>query len=170
MLDWADFTIAEATAADSEVLLALRDEAAAWLQSLGIDQWHTGERPVAEWGHEGHGVYVLRHGADVAGTVTLVWEDPAIWGEQPVPAGYVHNLVVARSFAGQGLGRRLLQWAEDQVVSAGRSVVRLDCGAQNSLLRELYESAGYHWVRDKEFEGLPADQAVALFEKVLRPL
>ena len=70
----------------------------------------------------------------------------------PTRAGYVHNLIVARTLGGQGLGIGLLQWAEDYVTESGRSLTRLDCGAQNRGLRVLYESVGYQWVREEEEE------------------
>jgi len=90
-----------------------------------------------------------------------------IWGEQPVPAGYVHNLIVARPFGGQGLGFGLLQWAEDYVAESGRSLARLDCGARSRKLRDLYELVGYRWVRDRQYPWLEPDLALALYEKVL---
>jgi len=85
-----------------------------------------------------------------------------------VAAGYIHNLIVARSFAGQGLGRRLLQWAEDHVAASGRSLARLDCVVSNGELRHLYESAGYHWVSDREFPAESGLRPTALYEKTLR--
>ena len=167
MLDWSEFNVAEAKSADIGSVLALRDEAAQWLLSAGIDQWQPGEWPYA-WDHAPYDVYLLRHGAELAGTVTLLWEDQRIWGDEPVPAGYIHNLVVARAYGGHGLGRRLLQWAEDHVVASGRTVVRLDCVKGNRKLRDLYESVGFHWVRDKPFPQLGSDQGVALYEKLVR--
>lgn len=159
-------TVAAATPSDTKALAFLRDEAADWLLAQGINQWHSGERPVS-WDQPGHELFVLRHGPDIAGTVTILWEDPFIWGEQPGAAGYIHNLVVARPYSGQSLGRRLLQWAEDHIASSGRSVARLDCAKANLKLRELYESVGYHWVRDELFPELGADRGVALYEKTV---
>jgi GNAT superfamily N-acetyltransferase len=97
-----------------------------------------------------------------------LWDDPVIWGEQPVAAGYIHNLIVARPFGGQGLGVGLLQWAENYVAESGRSLARLDCGARSRELRDLYESVGYRWVRDQYYRWLEPGLALALFEKVLR--
>ena len=146
-MHWGECTVVEATDSDTNALLSLRDDAARWLLARGIDQWQLGESP-----------YSWERGGD----------DPVIWGEQPVPAGYVHNLIVARPFGGQGLGVGLLQWAENYVTKSGRSLARLDCGAQSRKLRELYESVGYRWVRDQQYAWLDPDLALALYEKVLR--
>ena len=169
-VDWGEFTVDVAAPQDASAFLRLRDEAAGWLSSRGIDQWRPGDFApswldtlIAE-----KRVFLLRHGEELAATVTVLWDDPFVWGEQEVEAGYIHNLIVARSFAGQGLGRRLLQWAEDHVAVSGRSLARLDCVVSNGELRHLYESAGYHWVRDGEFLAEFGLRPTALYEKTLR--
>ncbi|HML01359.1 MAG TPA: GNAT family N-acetyltransferase [Acidimicrobiales bacterium] len=143
-MEWGEFTVDVAAPEDVSAFLRLRDEAAQWLSSRGINQWKPREFAASwldkliaqEW------VFLLRHGEELAATVTVLWDDPFVWGEQEVAAGYIHNLIVARSFAGQGLGRRLLQWAEDHVAASGRSLARLDCVSSNGELRHRYESAG----------------------------
>ena len=167
VMDWGEFTVVEATDSDTDALLGLRDAAARWLLDRGIDQWRVGEIPYSWERGDDYFVFVLWHGEDRVGTVTILWDDPVIWGEQPVTAGYVHNLIVARPFGGQGLGLGLLQWAENYVAGSGRSLARLDCGARSRKLRDLYESVGYRWVRDQQYTWLGPDQALALYEKVL---
>ena len=167
-MDWGEFTVVGATDSDTDALLSVRDDAARWLSARGINQWRPGEIPYSWERGDDYFVFVLRHGRDRVGTVTILWADPVIWGEQPVPAGYIHNLIVARPFGGQGLGLGLLQWAEDYVAESGRSLARLDCGAQSRKLRHLYESAGYRWVRDQQYPWLEPDLALALYEKDLR--
>ncbi len=157
----------EAADSDIDALLQLRDDAARWLVARGIDQWRVGEIPYSWERGDEYFVFVLWHGKDRVGTVTILWDDPVIWGEQFVPAGYVHNLIVARAFGGQGLGLKLLQWAEHYVASSGRGLARLDCGAGSHKLRHLYESVGYRWVRDQQYPWLGPDQALALYEKDL---
>lgn len=172
MRDWGDFEVVAARPGDSAVLVGLRDEAARWLRSRGIDQWAPGSFP-ASWldpASAGAGVFVLRHGDSVAGTVTVSWHDPMVWDDDLVAAGYVGHLIVARAFAGQGLGRRLLQWAEDRVGASGRGLVRLDCPADNLALGALFESAGYYPVTVREVGEGPAVRLAALFEKILTPV
>jgi GNAT superfamily N-acetyltransferase len=168
VMDWGEFNVVEATDSDTSALLSLRDDAARWLLTRRIEQWRPGEIPYS-WERGGdYSVFVLWRGEDLVGTVTILWDDPVIWGEQAVPAGYVHNLIVARPFGGQGLGLGLLQWAEDYVAESGRSLARLDCGAWGRRLRDLYESVGYRWVRDQQYPWLEPNLALSLYEKVLR--
>jgi len=56
---------------------------------------------------------------------------------------YVHNLVVRRAWSHRGLGHQLLAWAEQQTAIAGRTFLRLDCFANNPILRKYYENAGF---------------------------
>jgi protein-tyrosine phosphatase len=166
-VDSSECRVVEAADSDIDALLNLRDDAARWLLARGIDQWQPGEIPYS-WERGGdYFVFVLWRGEERVGTVTILWDDPVIWGEQPVPAGYVHNLIVARPFGGQGVGLGLLQWAEDYVAQSGRSLARLDCGARSRKLRDLYESVGYRWVQDQHYPWLDPDLALALYEKDL---
>jgi protein-tyrosine phosphatase len=160
-----------ATAADAPVVAALRDELASWMQQREIRQWSPGEMPL-DWievciafGE----VYLISRDQQLVGSVTVVWADPLIWGERPEPAGYVHMLMVDRAFAGHGIGRSILEWAEGVIGASGRRVARLDCVAGNQSLRAYYEAAGYAFVGTKAFPELEWAGSTALYEKQLPP-
>jgi GNAT superfamily N-acetyltransferase len=97
-------------------------------------------------------------------TVTLQWEDPPLWGERPPDAGYVHRLAVRRRHAGEGWGRRLIDWAEERVAERGRPLLRLDCVAANSGLVRYYSGLGFRRVGDVRFRDLD----LARFERPVR--
>jgi GNAT superfamily N-acetyltransferase len=123
-------------------VVAVLSEAAAWLRLQGIEQWP--DPYPADWVEPSirrGETYLARDGTEVVGTITLRWEDPAFWGEQPPVAGYVHGVAVRRAFA--GLGPRLLAWADEQARAAGREVLRLDCRTDNPKLRAYYEGHGF---------------------------
>jgi hypothetical protein len=40
----------------------------------------------------------------------------------------------------------------------------------NRRLRDLYESAGYHWLGDKDFPAVAMARTTSLYEKTLRPV
>ena len=129
---------------DVDEIVAVLSEAARWLLARGIRQWpdpfprERVERLV------GRGdFYLASLDGEPAATLALLWSDPAFWGEQPEDAGYVHALAVKRTHAGRGLGARLLDWAEAQVVARGRTYLRLDCLAENDALRRFYEAQGF---------------------------
>ncbi|MFF7792934.1 GNAT family N-acetyltransferase [Streptomyces sp. NPDC007991] len=163
-----DLLIRPATEADLPTLVRLRDDAARWMLARGITgQWRPGELD------EEHFRQVMAHGevwlAEAGGAWELWWEDVAAWGPQPPVAGYVHRLMVDRSIAPPGTGRRLLEAAERRVAEAGRTRVRLDCLAGNAPLNAYYRGAGYRVVGLKE--GKPqqggAPKSFTLMEKEL---
>ena len=139
-------------------------EAAAWLRSRGIEQWPSPFR--ADWvapSIERGETYLVRENDAVAGTITLRWEDPAFWGEQPPVAGYVHGIAVRREFA--GLGPELLAWADEQVRAAGRGLLRLDCRTDNAELRRYYERHGFRYCGDATVH----DFRTSLYERRCSP-
>lgn len=153
--------------ADAEILLDLREAAAAWIRGKGVRQWEPGEVTVeqirvqiaaGEW-------FVHRPGGEIAGALRLLWSDPEVWGGRSDDAAYIHGLVIDRRFAGEGLGGRLLDWAAQRARDAGRPFLRLDCVETNDRLRRYYRDRGLREVGRRDFPG-PWHGAV-LFEKPL---
>lgn len=139
--------------AEADAVLAVLDEAAAWLSRRGIRQWPPSFR--REWMEpaltEGR-VLLARRNGSVAGTLTLEWTDP-LWTDASA-AGYLHRLAVRRAAA--GLGARLLTWAGTAVRGRDRGLLRLDCPAGNMPLRAYYDRAGFHHVGDVELSAAAA--------------
>jgi ribosomal protein S18 acetylase RimI-like enzyme len=152
--------VERATPEELEQVVAVLSEAAGWLRSRGIEQW---PHPYpAEWvaaSIERGETYLARLNGAVVGTITLRWDDPAFWGEQPPVAGYVHGVAVRREFA--GLGSELLEWADEQVRVEGRDLLRLDCRSDNERLRRYYEERGFEHRRDTTV----ADFRTSLYER-----
>ncbi|MEU8551969.1 GNAT family N-acetyltransferase [Streptomyces roseoverticillatus] len=158
---------------DLTELTRLRDDAARWQTSRGIDQWKPGQlgedhfRARLEDGE----VWIATHGPDgpVTGAWELWWDDPAAWGPQPPVAGYVHRLMTDRRTAEPGTGRHLLTEAERRIAATGRTLCRLDCLSSNPRLRDYYEAAGYTVVGEQRAKdgGLGSPYAVTLLEKRL---
>jgi hypothetical protein len=102
--------VTRATVSDAPAVRALRDELARWMVQRGIRQWSPGEMP-DEWIEvciAFGSVYLVSHDDRLIGSVTIVWDDPLIWGKQPEPAGYIHMLMVDRDVAGHGIVRSIL--------------------------------------------------------------
>lgn len=129
---------------DVDVLAAIEEEAAAWLRSRGIEPGKP-PRPFREIFAAsvaaGYSYLAERDGV-AAGKITLQTND-SLWADQPGEALYVHGLTVRRAFAGQEIGRALLRWADDQARARGKAYLRLDCNADNPVLRAYYERAGF---------------------------
>lgn len=152
---------------DVQRLRDLREAAAAWMRGQGIRQWEPGEVSDAqiqaqidagEW-------FVHRSDGGIQGGLRLLWSDLEVWGDRSDDAAYVHGLVIDRRFAGDGLGGRLLDWAEQRARHAGRSYLRLDCVETNVRLRQYYRGQGYREVGRRD----PGDGwwPVTLFEKLV---
>jgi GNAT superfamily N-acetyltransferase len=97
------------------------------------------------------------------GTITLQWADIPFWGERPPDAGYVHRFAIRRSYGGQGIGRRMIEWAGERTRGRGRYKLRLDCLTASQPLHRYYQSLGFHPVGEITQGGFPC----TLFEKPL---
>ncbi|WP_328494967.1 GNAT family N-acetyltransferase [Streptomyces sp. NBC_00414] len=136
---------------DVAKLLAFREEAAAWLSRIGSDQW---QRPypadkLLETIEAGT-VFMALDGDATAGTITLTPNAEAgLWTEQELkePSLFINKLTVARTHAGQNVGGRLLDWAEDRAYQAGAKWLRLDAWTTNQGLQAYYVRQGFEHVR-----------------------
>jgi len=131
--------------ADAAAIHALRRELEDWMAARGLDQWPVGSLPLerieaqvadGQW-------RVVRDDDGVRGAVRIVRHDPEYWGDDDPPALYVHGLMVARRAARTGLGRALVEWADEQARAAGATWLRLDHRESNPHLDEVYRSWGF---------------------------
>ncbi len=160
------YTVTRASEAAVPTLVALYEEAAAWLTARGLRQWvpgtYTSDEMVAGM-RAGYEMYLIRRADEPVGKLTLQWDDPEMWGEQPPDAGYIHGLCVTRAVAGAGLGEALLDWAGERVAAQGRTWLRLDCMKRNPALRAYYERQGF------TFRGEGGGGWSALYERPATP-
>ncbi len=127
-----------------ETIAAILDDAACWLQSRGINQWHYPfPRTEIEQRFTNGAIYVAFSADQPVGTFALLPSDPAIWGDATDDALYLHGLAIRRTGAGHGLGYVLLRHAESIAATQGNRLLRLDCWAGNDTLRHFYERAGF---------------------------
>jgi GNAT superfamily N-acetyltransferase len=137
--------IRRAGLADVDAADRIIREVAEWLIDKGEPLWGPQETSraildeVARAGELGIGFL----GSEAAACMFLHNEDREFWPEDPPrEALYVHRLAVARKFAGRGLSRAMLDWAEEEARAAGRPFVRLDCEPRPKLVA-LYRAVGY---------------------------
>ncbi len=136
-------TLAQATSADIDTVIAILEEAAQWLESRSIHQWRPGSfiehRHVIARNIADGQVYLAYYEREVIGSVTLQEEDAEVWGRRSDSAVYIHRFVICSAFRGHAWGRLLLQGAEEIAVLAGKDYVRLDCWSGNTALNSYYE-------------------------------
>jgi len=65
-------------------------------------------------------------------------------GEAPNRYAVIHDLVVARSHRGTGVGAALLFWLERSFCGAGIRQIFLESGLRNDAAHRFFERAGYH--------------------------
>jgi GNAT superfamily N-acetyltransferase len=80
---------------------------------------------------------------DLVGTFRLVRDGHPVWSHADHSSLYLENLAVRRTWSGRGIGRQLLMWAEQETLRLNMNRLRLDCFADNAVLRKYYEDAGY---------------------------
>ncbi|MFD4832627.1 GNAT family N-acetyltransferase [Streptomyces uncialis] len=143
--------ITSAQPADVSKLLAFREEAAAWLTGLGSDQWqrpYPADRLLATI--QAGNVFMVMEGKTTAATITLTSDaEEGLWtaGELNEPSMFVNKLTVARAYAGQAIGARLLDWAGARAFQAGAKWLRLDAWTTNEGLQRYYLREGFQHVR-----------------------
>jgi ribosomal protein S18 acetylase RimI-like enzyme len=158
-----------ATPEDVEAAAIILEEATEWLAAKGLVAWDPdtfrspggwGRRILQEAQKRGH-LFVLLADEVPVGTVTLQPTDSLFWPDAAEDALYVHRLAVSGDAHGQGLGRFLLRCAEQRAVGTGTRFLRLDCLAENRVLRRYYEDFGFEHCREVVVEG----RAFSLYEK-----
>jgi GNAT superfamily N-acetyltransferase len=146
------FVIRLATEADTPTVVTIWTGAAAWLRTLGTDQW---QYPIkmynihAEIGSRSCWIVESSPGTPV-GIVTVDPEaDPTLWqpDDQPNNALYLHRLAVRDDLRGRELGSSILDWAGRRAQSAGKPWIRLDAWTSNPGLHQYYLNRGFRLVR-----------------------
>ena len=89
----------------------------------------------------------LMDGDVLAGVVSVMHEDPLIWGDLERGAHlYLHRIARAPRYSRRGLADALFAWARARCRALGREGLRMDTWADNPKLIGLYERHGFHVV------------------------
>ena len=139
--------IRAATAGDAGVVAEILREAAAWADSRGGEVlWQLDELSAERLAGEidrGQ-FFVAWSGGEPAGVVRFQLEDLEFWPDDPGDhAAYIHRLAVRRTHAGGGVSNALLAWAAGRARASRRRLLRLDCDANRTGLRSVYERFGF---------------------------
>jgi ribosomal protein S18 acetylase RimI-like enzyme len=157
--------VRRATVEDLGTILDLLADGARYARSLGVEQWP--ERFPEELilsGIERNEVFVGVIDGVVVCTFSLTWSDEVFWGSDDSQAGYVHRLAVNSERRGDGLGRRLLDWAQTEIDRVDGDFLRLDCLASNAVpVRFVHQ-------RDREVRGpLGTPVEISLYQRRMPP-
>ena len=172
------FVLRLAVPGDLDKVVVLVREAAAWLRSMGIDQWRDPWPDPA--GHRERllndlfkgKTWLVRDGKITAATITIDTDEPLDAEERPVwsadesqpPVLYVRRVIVSRRYARLGLGAVLLDWAADVAKrDHGAELIRIDVRTTNVKLHAYYE--GQRFTRCPDPQGLGDYPSQALFQR-----
>jgi len=130
-------------------VLGVLDDAAAWLQSIGVrEQWPGSFSADPAWVERftgwtaGGNVFLARDASGIAiGCFRLMREDTLIWQDNTGRHVYLHSLAVRRSAAGSGVASAMLDWELEHAAGLGAEDLRLDCWAGNERLVKYYEAS-----------------------------
>jgi GNAT superfamily N-acetyltransferase len=142
--------IRPARAEDEAPLLAMFDEAVAWLVERGqSDQWGSEPWSQAEKGRQavrslvqGGGLYMLERDGVLVGAMAVGQRAEHVEALD-VPELYIRLVLTSRRFSGNKFGDRLIEEALDLARRRDAAVVRVDCWAGAPSLVAWYESQGF---------------------------
>lgn len=142
-----------------ERAMAVMREVAAWGRERGLrlwpDEWLTPEELLTdEAGAENFCVGTVD--GEIACALILQWSDREWWPQaEPLEAGYLHKLCVRRKFAHRGMTAQVVEAVKAECARRGVGRLRLDTGAEEIRVRDIYLAAGFEVVKTIEKDGRP---------------
>ncbi|MCX6012615.1 MAG: GNAT family N-acetyltransferase, partial [Chloroflexi bacterium] len=126
------------------VALDIIRETAGWLIECGKQMWSlediTEKKVLAKIKTESICVGYVNN--QPAAAMFLLWSDPLFWPDKE-DSGFIHKLAVRRKYAGTGLSKQMIKWAENEARSIGKQYLRLDCAGDRPSLCSFYENLGF---------------------------
>ncbi|KAG0379979.1 hypothetical protein BGX24_010777 [Mortierella sp. AD032] len=180
------FSFRQTKSHELDIFIDILERAAQWMEVNKLNQWIPGSFVAPKTSAHientislGNAFFIIKtspastsnstdnYKETIIGTFTLNYTDPfdqMLWTELVedwTDAVYLHRLVVEREYKGFGLGPKALYFAELEGLKRGKHFLRLDCMADNKLLKAYYrEKAGF-----KEFDDYPGERLFGRFER-----
>jgi GNAT superfamily N-acetyltransferase len=150
-----------ANTGEVQTIVSILEEVALWTSSRGLSAWDPGFFAAPDGpGQESvrrdvtnRTAYLICCDEVPVGTFALRPRDEVFWPDAPDDALYLHRFAVLRAAA--GIGRIALEWIIEEARRQDRAYVRLDCHAQNQVIRSYYAAEGFSSRGDVVVEGMP---------------
>jgi len=130
-----------------EKIYDILHENARWLTSRNIVQWPLdwleSQRQAIQQSVQSGGYSVIKIDNDIVAVVEIKSAPEAIWNNDTSPALYIHKLAISRTYTGQHLGKKIIHLIEMKALEQSIKLLRLDCVAHNTKLRQYYESCNF---------------------------
>jgi GNAT superfamily N-acetyltransferase len=140
--------VRQAEASDATVVQDMLEEAAQWVDALGVVMWEEGELTPGRVDAEiAAGLFfVAEVNGEPAGVVRFQLDDRVFWPDLTQDdSAFIHRLVVRRRYKGLGVSTALMEWAVSRARTMGKTYLRLDTDASRPKLRQLYEGFGFEF-------------------------
>lgn len=165
--------IRRAHPSDLDTVVRLRDDMKRELGRRGLDQWQADwpDRATMIAGFaadvEAGTTWFAEHDDQVVGMITVNHATAAdLWTDEEIAdALFVHRLTRAIDTPVRGVGRVLLDHADQLAAEAGRGWLRLDAWTTNHGLHDYYRHLGFRFVGIVEGHHTPS---AARFERPVR--
>jgi len=135
---------------DIHPIMTLIGDCIRHMENKGIFQWndHYPTLKIIASDIESGSMYVLKNGGDLLGMIAINEEQSPEYGQLNwrVRSGKVlviHRLAIDPKWQKQGIGRQLMDFAENYALENGYASIRLDAYSGNPRALQLYERRGY---------------------------
>jgi GNAT superfamily N-acetyltransferase len=145
--------VRQAISDDRLTVLDILTEAALWLEQKNMPLWGKTEisAAVVSQDIESGCFYIAFAEGCAAGVVKFQTEDLLFWPDiSQSESAFLHRLAVRRSFGGGVISSAIMSWAVDRSRELGKQYLRLDCVADRSRLRSIYENFGFQYHSDRQ--------------------
>jgi len=115
-------------------------------------RWRKAQSILDDWHREPTGIFVAVIDDQVVGGITT-------WHDAQAGVGYIPNLAVDAAYRGQGIGRKLLEFALQHFRDLNLSVARIETLSHNATGHHLYTAVGFHEVARQIHFALPLTDA-----------
>ncbi|WP_462409881.1 GNAT family N-acetyltransferase [Neobacillus sp. Marseille-QA0830] len=138
------------TRSEQKNILSLFNKTTKALKKNGVDQWDIfyPNRFVVRKDLKQQNIFGIIMDGRVIAVVTFDMnqsqkKENIPWQNHHENACWIHRLAVDPDFQGRGLGKQLLQFAEQQAIDKGCTCIRLEVYSANPAAVSLYQKAGY---------------------------
>lgn len=168
-------TFRKAVPEDLPGMLALVEQARAYIAAQGIDQWQDGypsEDILAEDIREGR-MYVYDDDGSVASITVMISEPEPVYdtleGAWQTDGPYltVHRMAVDDAHRHSGLAAKIIEHAVDTAKKLGLSAVRGDTHRGNMVMRRFLEKNGFHECGLVTYEMKAGDPLRVAYERLV---
>ncbi|MCY6959140.1 GNAT family N-acetyltransferase [Clostridium brassicae] len=142
--------IIQATEKDLQSVLDLMSNVVENLSKKGIFQWDSSypNRDIFLKDIKNHSLYVIKDNNSYLGTITLNEEQApeycnVDWLTSNKKTLVIHRLAVSPNYQGKGIGRKLIDFAEQLGHKKNYDSIRLDAFSKNLNSVNFYEKCGY---------------------------